>query len=900
MGFTGGRPEYTLPFACHPGSVRPLVSGQLPLNAPAMSSSIRFVAVPALALGFGLSLIPGTMGAQVPAPAGGVAAHADAPIMRATATAGAMRIDGVLDEAGWERATPVTGFRQRDPDEGAPVSQPTIVRVLHDADALYIGARLDDASGVTSRLGRRDMALLNSDWLAISIDSYHDHRTAFRFQVNPHGVQRDATVSTTAEGEDEDASWDAVWEVETAVTGQGWVAEVRIPFSQLRFRPQSDATWGIQIERIIGRRGEVAHFAFVPKRELMGVPRYGHLEGLQGIVASERLEVTPYVAARAEHVDPGENPFRSDREQHASVGADVLYRLTSNFTLNATFNPDFGQVEADPAVINLGVYETVFPERRPFFIEGSQIFGFTGNTSGGSLFYSRRIGRRPQLGPGTSQADIPEASTILGAVKVSGRTSDGWSLGVLNATTARETVRFVDASGTRQSLIGEPLTNYFIARGRRDLSGGRSAIGGAITSVRRDLSNVALERFFRSSAVTGGIDFRHEWSEASWLLTGTAAATHVRGSEASIIALQRQSHHFFQRPDATHLGVDTTTSLSGYSAGLNLTKQAGEHWTGSLAGALTAPGFEANDLGYANRTDRRDVQAVLTYREDTPGAFLRRWNVTAVGRSETNYDGDAIQNFARLIGSALHLDYWGAEVALVLARRAFDDRSTRGGPIIIRPGEVGVAVELFSDQRRAITGELEASVEDTEFGGHSMELSGSIAVRTSPWWNIELTPAFSRGRVAAQYRGTVADADATATFGNRYFFAPLDFTQLDMTVRANVTFAPRMTLEVYAQPLVFTSDYLTTEALVAPRTFSFEAAPGAPAGSGDNTERSLRGNAVLRWEWRPGSAIYLAWQQTRYAVDEESRFDFGRDRRLLFGAPPDNIFLLKASYWLSM
>ena len=828
------------------------------------------------------------------------AVHGDAPVVRAAPAGGAIRIDGSLDEPAWERATPVTGFRQRDPDEGAPVSQPTVVRVLHDADALYIGARLDDAAGVTSQLGRRDMALLNSDWLAVTIDSYHDHRTAFRFQVNPHGVQRDATVSMAAQGEDEDASWDAVWEVETSAGAGGWVAEIRIPFSQLRFRPSGEATWGIQLERIIGRRGEIAHLAFVPKRELMGVPRYGHLEGLQGIGAGERLEVTPYVAARAEHVDPGANPFRTDRERHASVGADLLYRLTSNFTLNATFNPDFGQVEADPAVINLGVYETLFPERRPFFVEGSQIFNFTGNTSGGSLFYSRRIGRRPQLGPGTPRADIPEASTILGAFKLSGRTSDGWSLGVLNATTARETVRFLDASNARQTLIGEPLTNYFIARGRRDMAGGRSAIGGAITSVRRDLSSESLEQFFRSSAVTGGVDFRHEWSDRSWLLTGTAALTHVRGSEASIIALQRQSHHYFQRPDATHLGVDTTTALTGYSTGFNLTKQAGEHWTGSLAGALTTPRYEANDLGYANRTDRRDAQAVLSYRENRPGTFLRRWSVTAVGRNETNFDGDAIQSFAQVIASALHLGYWGADVGVVRRWRAFDDRSTRGGPMIIRPGELGVFAELTSDQRRAITAGLEASLQDTEFGGHSTDVAASVAVRTSPWWNLELRPSFSQGRVAAQYRATVADPAATETFGRRYFFAPLDFTELNVTVRANLTFAPRLTLQVYAQPLIFSSDYGTTEALVAARTFSFEPAAGAPSTTGDNTERSLRGNAVLRWEWRPGSTIYLAWQQTRYTVGEENEFNLGRDRRLLFGAPPDNIFVLKASYWLSM
>jgi len=838
--------------------------------------------------------------AQPPIPATAAPLHADAPVVQAAPAGGAVRIDGSLDEAAWARATPVSAFRQRDPDEGAPVSQRSEIRVLHDADALYIGAHFTDSAGVTSRLGRRDMALLNSDWLAVTIDSYHDHRTAFRFQVNPHGVQRDATVSMGGHGEAEDASWDAVWEVETSVGADGWVAEIRIPFSQLRFRPETDATWGIQFERIIGRRGEIAHFAFVPRRELTGVPRYGHLEGLRGIGAGERLELTPYVAARAEHVDPGQNPFRTDRERGATAGADLLYRLTSNFTLNATINPDFGQVEVDPAVINLGVYETFLPERRPFFVEGSQIFDFTGNTSGGSLFYSRRIGRRPQFAPSTQRADIPDASTIIGAVKVSGRTRDGWSLGILNATTAREDVRYLDAANVEQSLVGEPLTNYFIARGRRDLANGRSAVGGALTSVRRDLSNTVLEDFFRSSATTGGIDFRHESVGRSWLLTGTAAITHVAGSEASIIALQRQSHHYFQRPDATHLGVDTTTRLTGYSAGLNLSRQAGEHWTGSIAAAITAPGYEANDLGFANRTDRRDAQAVLTYAENRPGRFLRRWSVTAVSRNEINFDGDRVQTTNQLIANALRMNYWAANAAIVRRSRVFDDRSTRGGPLIVRPGKLELLAGVSSDARRPITGSLNASLGNEEFGGHEIDLVASLAIRTSSRWNLVVGPFYSRGRIAAQYRATVTDPTATATFGRRYFFAPLEFTQLNASVRANVTFAPRMTLEVYAQPLIFTSDYLATEALTAPRTFSFEPAAGGPATTGDNTARSLRGNAVLRWEWRPGSTVYLAWQQTRSRRGPESEFDFGRDQRLLFEAPPDNIFVLKASYWLSM
>jgi hypothetical protein len=369
--------------------------------------------------------------------------HGTAPGARVVAVNGAVRIDGRLDEPAWQGAAPVGQLTQRDPEEGRPASQHTEARLVYDGEALYVGVRLDDALGVTTRLGRRDMPLLDSDWFAVTLDSYHDHRTAFRFQVNPGGVQRDAAVSMAGGGEDEDLSWDAVWEVATAVDSDGWTAEIRIPFSQLRFRPAAEQTWGIQLERVIGRRGEVAWFSFVTKAELAGVHRYGHLEGLRGIEPGKRLELLPYVATRGEYEDPGANPFRTDREYSASVGADLLYRVTPNLTMNGTINPDFGQVEVDPEIVNLGVYETFFPEKRPFFVEGSEIFDFTGNTSGGQLFYSRRIGREPQVAPpGPSpgeqpRADVPATTTILGAAKLTGKTGAGWSIGLLEAVTAR-------------------------------------------------------------------------------------------------------------------------------------------------------------------------------------------------------------------------------------------------------------------------------------------------------------------------------------------------------------------------------------------------------------------------------------------------------------------------------
>ncbi|HLB55608.1 MAG TPA: DUF5916 domain-containing protein [Gemmatimonadales bacterium] len=365
-------------------------------------------------------------------------------------------LDGRLTEPAWARAVPVTKFTQVDPSEGEPVSQRTEVRIIYDAAALYVGVRAWDEGPITARLGRRDMDLLDSDWFGVVIDSYHDHQTGFSFDVNPAGVMRDAVKSMNGGQEKDDLTWDGVWNVATSMDEQGWTVEYRIPFSQLRFRSQEEQRWGIQLERIIGRNREYAVSSFTPKSERGGIPAFGHLLGIRDVRPGKRLELLPYALARTAHVDPGPNPFRTGSEQSGSGGLDLLYRATSNLTLNATLNPDFGQVEVDPAVVNLGVYETFFEEKRPFFIEGSEIFQFQGGTSGGQLFYSRRIGRPPQLRPATDQADVPAETTILGASKLSGKTASGWSVGTLVALTNRELARYLTGGGATESMWPSP------------------------------------------------------------------------------------------------------------------------------------------------------------------------------------------------------------------------------------------------------------------------------------------------------------------------------------------------------------------------------------------------------------------------------------------------------------
>lgn len=816
-------------------------------------------------------------------------------ISRAARTDGRIQLDGRLTETAWERAPVTTAFTQIDPDEGRPASQRTDVRVLYDDHFLYVGARLHDTGPITGRLGRRDMPLGDSDWFGVMIDSYLDHRTAFGFDVNPAGVRRDEVKIIDAD----DNTWDPVWEVATTVDSAGWTAEYRIPFSQLRFSSAREQTWGIQFERLIGRNREYAVSTFIPKSIRGGVPQYGHLTGIADIRPGKILEALPYTVQRASYVDPGANPFRRNPDHATELGLDMLLRVSSNVTVNAAFNPDFGQVEVDPAVVNLGVYETFFEEKRPFFIEGSEIFNFgASGTSGGQLFYSRRVGRAPSLGAPTPESDMPDATTILGAAKVSGK-AGGWSFGLLEGLTAREEARFIDSAGDQQRTTVEPMANYLVARSRRESRGGQSLVGGIFTAVNRDLSSSQLEASLHDAAYAGGLDFRHEFRDRSWAVYGDAEFSHVRGSTAAMIATQRRSNHYFQRPDAEHLEVDSAaTSLTGYSVNLGLAKQGGDHWRGTLGAAVVSPTYEVNDLGFAVRTDRADVQAQVSYLQQRPGAVWRRWSVLVQGRSEHNHDWQPILNFVLVHANALTLNYWSVGGAVQRFFKSYDDRLTRGGPLALRPQWTSGNVFVISDGRKPVTASLNANGQDYEYGGWAWNVRFALGVKTSSRWNLSVGPSLSRSHAPAQYVTQVADPAYTATYGRRYVFAPLDQTSLGLETRLNVTFTPTLSLETYVQPLLSSADYADPIQFVAPRTFQFEPYAGAVPNLDFNL-RSLRGNAVLRWEWREGSTLYLAWQQRRSDVASYGDFALGRDQRALFRTRPDNIFLVKLNYWLN-
>ncbi len=856
--------------------------------------------------------------ARAQQPQARVTGNHDQTAPRATATRlnGTLHIDGVLNEAQWQTAQPIGALTQLDPQEGKPSSERSDIRFMYDDDALYVGAMLYDRQAARGRLGRRDMDMTASDWLTVIIDTNHDHITAVGFEVNPLGVKRDQTRSPT----NEDDGWEPVWDVATNVTDSGWVAEMRIPFSQLRFSGKSNLVWGLQVERQIARNQEFANWAFTPREQAGGIPRFGHLVGITDVAAGKKLEVMPYVVGRSENTNSSGNPFRDDHELDGDVGVDLKYRVTSNMTLNTTVNPDFGQVEVDPAVINLTAFETFFPEKRPFFVEGSELFNF-GTDGTNSVFYSRRIGRPPSLAPPYAESDVPDATRILGATKLTGRTAGGWAMGVLDAVTQRERARFRAPDGTDGSLVAEPLTNYFAGRLRREVRGGLTSVGTFVGAVNRGELEGALSSVLRKSAYTGGADFSHQWSQRNWTLRGFIASSHVTGDQAAIIATQRLPYHYFQRPDATHLDLDSSaTSLTGFAGSAILSHRIGRHWNMSGSFNTISPDYEISDLGFQRRADRLDLQAQASYAETRPGRF-RRYNISGTALFEHNYAWDPISSRLFLNGNLQLLNYWTTSLNLSSGLPGtIDDRLTRGGPQAERPPYFSINPGLSTDPRKPIVFNFANFTQWGPGEGRNFDWFAEVQFKPRPSLELSVGPSLSFDKSEAQFLGRITDPAATNMYGARYVFASVDQTTLSLDTRINYTFSPTLSLQVFAQPFIASGEFGAVKELANPGTFDFLTygrdigvvqdgriyPNGTSAGTvsfavphPDFNIGSLRGNAVVKWDWRPGSTMYLAWQQTRDSFSPVGSFALGNDFDNLFGARPDNIFLVKISYWLN-
>ncbi len=876
----------------------------------------------------------------------------DVPVLQVHRTTSPLRIDGRLDEGVWTTAPAASTFVQGEPIEGAPAQHRTEVRVLYDEQALYVGARMYDDSpqAIARQLVRRDETG-QFDFLELSLDPDLDLRTGYVFQISAAGVQGDAYLFDDVR---DDRSWDAVWESAVQVDEQGWTAELRIPLSQIRYLPSPNPQdWGINFTRQRVASNERSYFSLESRRRYGRVSVFGRLSGMELAQGVSRLELRPYVLTRgrAGPVEDG-NPFQQRRDANASAGLDARYGIGANFTLDATVNPDFGQVEVDPAVINLSAFETFYPERRPFFVEDARIFDFALSGGQNSLFYSRRIGRRPQRSSlsGASYVDVAEQTSILGAMKLTGRTARGLSVGFLGTLTGRENGRAYFASGdSLTSFLAEPRSEYAVFGAQQELRAGATVVGGILSTMHRSLPDDRSLDFLPSRAAYSGVNFQHTWSQRAWALWGFVAASYTAGSELAVLRLQRGPNHYRQRPDASGLGVDSSaTSLTGAEWRLQVERRSGRHWTGAVWAAQRTPGFEVNDIGYFQGSERLDGGVRVSYQEITPGRVLRSYRLTALTfhnwrhealREPLSYSAWGGAHKAGQVATnadLTFLNYWGLNTGFSYSPEVRSEVPTRGGPLMLVPARVTYSLRGDTDPRARLTVSPSVQFMRSNPEEWSSSLTLAIGYRPSSQVDIEVEPSLAREQDPRQYVAAANDPSFTSTFGQRFVFADIDRTTFSLSTRLNVTFTSHLTLQLFAQPLLSAGEFVTykqlsqagtdrfdpfEEGIAVPNGTSVVCVDGRTCRVGDTRfvdfqgdglsdisfrerdfrVRSLRGNAVLRWEYRPGSTLYLVWQQGRYYEDRAaSEFGLSQEFGWLLRQQPDNVLILKMNYWLSL
>ncbi|MEQ9308758.1 MAG: DUF5916 domain-containing protein [Balneolaceae bacterium] len=818
-----------------------------------------------------------------------------------------IQINGILDEDAWNSTQSISDFIQNFPVDGGIPSERTEVKVLYSNNYLYVGAFAYDSSpdSIAATLFRRDGNEF-SDWFFVSVDSYNDNRTAFTFGVNPRGVQKDILFFNDVE---EDILWDAVWDSETSINEDGWVAEFRIPLSQLRFTSsKNEQTWGINFEREIARYDEISYWSRVPREEYGEVSWFGDLEGIRDLTKPLRLEVIPYVSTELTR-EPNlnnNNPFYEKNDFSIKAGGDFKYGITSDFTLTGTINPDFGQVEADPATINLTAFEVFFEEQRPFFLEGADIFSFGGTNSQNTFsthsnFYSRRIGKSPFGGASIAgiNADFenqPSETTIAGAAKVSGKTENGFSLGVLDAYTLKENADyyFFDGSNVEEGEFEiEPATNYLVTRVRQDLKDGDAQLGGFVSAVNRDLQGSYLENYLNESAYQVGVDGQYYWANRNWGASGVFSVSQVNGTENSILQTQTSSARFYNRVDSDYLAIDSTkTSLNGYFGEFSIGKYSGSGLRYSFTYSEMSPGYEVNDIGFQERADYRSPHFYAEYLNVSSDLF-RVYLLWAYSGYAWNFDGDMIMNFYST-GAYFQLkNLWTILGTGGFTGKFYNDRITRGGPIMLRPKDWNTRLEITSDATKEFYASLGSSYRKDTSGEYSTSFFGSINYRPTGYIQFSITPTYIKEKNTDQYQDfDNYDSDPDLD----YLFSDAHLNILYSDFRVNWTFTSKLSLQTYIRPLIYTADFSNYKTFEEGRTYNFTQIGDSDAS--DFNYKTIQGNAVLRWEYRPGSTFFLVWQQEREDYTPGiSSFRPVDNTMDIFKADPINIFLIKFTYW---
>ncbi|RMH63235.1 MAG: hypothetical protein D6677_07630 [Calditrichaeota bacterium] len=846
-------------------------------------------------------------------------------------------IDGRLDETIWDESKSISGMIQRVPDEGRPASQKSRFWIAYDDANLYVAARLYDThpDSVIARLGRRD-AGVQADRFGIFIDTYRDRRSAYFFGLNAAGVYYDGVITNDSRFDDD---WDAVWTGKTRIDKKGWNAELQIPLNQMRFPRETVQHWHVNLGREIMRRREETYYVFWPQNENSFVSRFVPLEGISHIKPSQNVEILPYVRIRNQHSPHvAQDPFHTGSEYDVAIGADIKYGLTSTLTLNATVNPDFGQVEVDPAVVNLSDFETFYDEKRPFFIEGASNYSFgrggannnwSFNWGSPNFFYTRRIGRRPQGSAPYSApySDVPEGTRILGAAKVTGKIGSHINVGALSALTARESAKLSDDGANQYTREVEPMTSYNVLRLQQEHRNGRDGLGVMVTALNRFFDDPALKSEMNSNALAVGLDGWHFLDkERVWALSGWLGYSRIKASPEHMLSVQTSAVHRFQRPDFNYISVDSQrTSLSGFAGRINFSKEKG-NWLFSSALGFIQPEFDVNDMGFQFGSNVINAHIAGGYQFTTPTSWYR--SMSALGAVLTNMDFDGHVT-SRALWSMINwqsLSYLNAGMGMFATPGVtINTNRTRGGPITTNLPSISVFSFFSTDRSKNLSMRLNGNYSASVSGSHSHGVSGGITYRPMDNVMLNLSPSYNFNFQDAQWVGVFDDAEASATYGRRYVFAELNQKTFATAIRVDWTFTPELSLQLYAQPFISSGRYqrfkylqksggydfelFTRHGTLSKQDGTYHADPDGPAGAAseltfgdpDFTFADVRGNAVLRWEYAPGSLLYFVWTQSRAFFTNNSDFTPGRQLSdLITNEPADNIFLIKVSYWLGL
>ncbi|HKK43568.1 MAG TPA: DUF5916 domain-containing protein, partial [Bacteroidales bacterium] len=840
-------------------------------------------------------------------------------------------IDGLMDEDCWNLVEWGGGFIQSQPEENKPPSQETAFKILYDNNNLYVFIRaFDTEPGKISRImSRRDN--FDGDMVEINIDSYFDKQTAFSFTATAAGVKGDELV--TEDGNNWDDSWNPVWYLATSSDSLGWCAEMRIPFSQIRFGKKTEHIWGLQVMRHIYRLSERSTWQYIPKGSPGSIHLFGELHGIKNIKPQHKAELLPYLVAKAERFGKVEgDPFLTGKSSSVNAGLDGKIALTNDFTLDFSINPDFGQVEADPSEVNLTAFETYFSERRPFFIEGKNIFQFMPNQTivihnmySDNLFYSRRIGRYPQYYPSVSEnvaVKMPESTTILGAMKISGKTKNGLSVGIMESLTANENA-VTDSLGVRNKVSVEPLTNYFAGRIKKDFNKGETVLGGIITSVNRKITNPDLY-FLNNSAYTAGLDFQHNWKDRTWYIAGNTEVSNINGKPEAITSEQTSSARYFQRPDASYLSVDSSrTSLSGYGATVKLGRSSKKKIQFETSVTLRSPGLEFNDIGYMRYSDIIHHGTWVAYYIRNPFAIFNNFYLNTNYWIYWNFGGKLLSTNANVNFNSQFKNRWRINGSFTRRSENISTNLLRGGPSFIMPGDQGMNLNLTTDQSRKFSagGGFYTGSRDVKSRKEN-SFWGSLFYRPLNNLSFSVEPEYDITDDMLQYVTTAGPSGEPV-----YIFGELNQKTLSFTLRVNFTINPELSLEYYGQPFISAGKYSKFKKITMPHagsfserfheysineimyngldnTYSVSESGNTTAdysfGNPDYNFGQFRSNMVIRWEYTPGSTLFLVWSQGRTNSSARGLFSYTNDMKDLFNIVPRNIFLLKFSYWFSL